>query len=75
MKRQLSDRIETYESVTIGKCKCGQVVIRINGSDCTCNGDKTRYVSNTLLLPNCIFRCRVCGEPIADNFIVEEEGT
>ena len=70
MQRKLNDRIETYESETNGNCKCGREFIRINGSNCTCNTDNTRYVyPANILHPACIFSCEQCGEPIMDNFI------
>lgn len=67
-KRQLSDRIETYEYEIIGNCYCGQPVIKVIGSNCTCwkNGDRYRYPDDNTA--SCIFRCEKCMEPIEDTF-------
>ena len=70
LRRQLDDRIEMYESETIGKCGgCGMTIIRVNNSDQTNYRNKTRYYYPGQTSAWNIFRCKDCGTVIRGNFI------
>lgn len=67
--RELTDRLERYIDETSGECgECGEKYIRVNGSDCTCNSNKTRYRKPNDFSAWNIFRCD-CGAVITDSFI------
>ena len=71
LRRQLDDRIELYESETIGKCGCcGQPIIRVNNSSASGYKSKARYYypPTTTNAWN-IFRCKKCNAVVMDNFI------
>lgn len=68
MERQIIGIIEHYDSIIKGKCKCGQLFTKVIGSNCTMwvNGDRYHYPEDDK--PVCVFRCKVCGNPIHKSF-------
>ena len=66
--RALDDREEIYGMEVLGKCSCGESVIKVIHSSISFRRDGTRYYYPGETSAWGIFSCKSCHKPIDDTF-------